>query len=133
MPRAFLQRLRALLRPQDILILTTLSGTGFDIQVLWERAKAVFPPHHLNFLNPWSIERLARECGFKDVSVTTPGKLDVDIVRNHGADSGIGRFLRTIAATTPDVPDAGLQSWIQQARLSSHMMMVARTGESSRG
>lgn len=128
-PRLFLERCRALMRGEDTLVLTTLSGTGFDIQLLWERAKAVFPPHHLNFLNPWSIERLARDCGFDDVVVTTPGRLDVDIVKNDGSASGASRFLRTAARRAGEGAEAALQGWIQQHRLSSHMMMVARVGE----
>jgi SAM-dependent methyltransferase len=131
-PTTFLLRCRQLMRPGDVLVLTTLSGTGFDIQVLWDQAKAVFPPHHLNFLNPWSLESLARRCGLDDVAVTTPGKLDVDIVKNHGAADGIARFLRTMTGIAGDATGASLQQWLQEQRLSSHMMMVARSGEAGR-
>jgi SAM-dependent methyltransferase len=125
-PRRFLEQCRSLLRPGDLLVLTTLSGTGFDIRVLWERAKAVFPPHHLNFFNPWSLERLARACGFSDVTVTTPGRLDVDIVRNTLDGGDEVRFLRTLFRHGDDPARADLQQWLQKHRFSSHMMMVAR-------
>ena len=131
-PRRFLEHCRRVMRPGDVLVLTTLSGAGFDIQVLWQDARAVFPPHHLNFLNPWSLERLARGCGFADVTVTTPGRLDVDIVRTQLGPLGVGRFLHTLG-TLPGAADADLQSWLQARKLSSHMMMIARPGSAPRG
>jgi SAM-dependent methyltransferase len=124
-PRRFLERCRALLRTGDLLVLTTLSGTGLDIQVLWENAKAVFPPHHLNFFNPWSLERLAAACGFGEVTITTPGRLDVDIVRNSLSAGGEGRFFRTVFKHGSEEARAELQAWLQKHRFSSHMMMVA--------
>lgn len=56
---------------------TTLSGMGVDIRTLWEEAKPVSPPMHLNFLN-LQLEKV----GFEVVEVTTPGKLDIDIMNN---------------------------------------------------
>ncbi len=54
-PGWFLQKLNTLMSSGDLFIFTTLSGTGVDIQALWEQSKSVSPPHHLNFFNPRSI------------------------------------------------------------------------------
>ena len=49
-PELFLLSLNNLMKSNDLFIFTTLSGTGLDIQVLWENSPSVSPPHHLNFL-----------------------------------------------------------------------------------
>jgi len=82
-PEAFIKRLKMLMDSGDFFIFTTLSGTGVDIQVLWEESKSLTPPHHLNFLNPRSVEILFARLGLEVLEVTTPGKLDVDILVNN--------------------------------------------------
>ena len=49
-PSASLKNLLKLMQPGDLFLFTTLSGTGVDIQVVWENSKSISPPHHLNFL-----------------------------------------------------------------------------------
>ena len=71
------------LQSGDLFIFTTLSGTGVDIQALWQDSKSVMPPHHLNFLNPISVDVLLARLGFESLSITTPGKLDIDILANN--------------------------------------------------
>ena len=50
--------------------------------MLKQNSKSIFPPHHLNFFNPVSVERLLKVVGYKNINVETPGLLDVDIVSN---------------------------------------------------
>ena len=57
-PSIFLGQLMKLMQSGDLFIFTTLSGTGVDIQALWQDSKSVMPPHHLNFLNPISVDVL---------------------------------------------------------------------------
>lgn len=126
-PGEFLVKVWNLLRPGGHLLLTTLNGEGFDVQVLWEKSKSVAPPHHLNFFNPGSLTKLLQNRGFTVDRVDTPGKLDWDIVegmhRNEGIDPG--RFWRTIAERAePNVKDS-LQAWISESGFSSHMRVVA--------
>ena len=73
----------------DMLIFTTLSGMGLDIQLLKENSKSVSPPHHLNFLNPKSVSNMLTEVGFSVLEITTPGKLDIDIVRNFTRENNL--------------------------------------------
>ena len=125
-PADFLRSLRKLMAPGDVLMLTTLSGMGLDIQVLWSEAKAVFPPHHLNFLNPTTLGALAGACGFAGAQVTTPGKLDVDILANNAGLIRDHRFFSTALRHAGPDARAGLQQWLQASGFSSHMMLVAR-------
>jgi 2-polyprenyl-3-methyl-5-hydroxy-6-metoxy-1,4-benzoquinol methylase len=124
-PDEFLRSCASLMRKDGLLIFTTLSGTGLDIQVLWERSKSVSPPHHLNFLNPKSIELLLDRCGFETVEVTTPGKLDVNILENN-MEHIKDRFMRTFLQTASQEAKEDLQGFLQRHNLSSHMMVFAR-------
>ena len=60
--------------------MTTLNGRGFDILLLWNKSKSIAPPLHLNFFNPGSIRILLEKIGFQILEISTPGKLDWDIV-----------------------------------------------------
>ena len=124
-PAAFIERLKVLMESGDFFIFTTLSGTGVDIQVLWEESKSVTPPHHLNFLNPRSVEILFARLGLDVLEVTTPGKLDVDILVN--SQSLIkDRFWQTFIAKASEAEKEQWQAMISESGWSSHMMVVCR-------
>lgn len=127
-PRMFLQKVSELLRPGGCLILTTLNGLGFDIQVLWENSKSIFPPHHLNFFNPISLSRLLTDTGFNIIECKTPGKLDWDIVEGIylQENKDIGRLWKTVAKYVSIKEKESLQDWISKSNMSSHMRVVAR-------
>lgn len=127
-PRALLEQAFRLLRSGGCFLATTLNGEGFDIQVLWEHSKSVFPPHHLNFLNPRSLAELCRSAGFEVEEVSTPGQLDWDIVEGTILRDGIdaGRFWPLLARSATDSCKQEFQSWLSRHGLSSHMRLVAR-------
>ncbi|MDG1143281.1 MAG: class I SAM-dependent methyltransferase, partial [Burkholderiales bacterium] len=124
-PARFLDNLRLLMSPNDLFIFTTLSSTGVDIQALWEDSKSIMPPHHLNFFNPHSIEILLKYCGFEMVDVSTPGKLDMDILTNN-SDKIKDRFWRTVIARSTGEERQRWQDFISSSGWSSHMMIVCR-------
>lgn len=124
-PVLFLEVLRGLMGPDDMFIFTTLSGTGLDIQVLWEHSKAVSPPHHLNFINPGSARTLLDRCGLEVIEVTTPGRLDVNILENN-LDKVTDRFWRCFLRRSDEAGKERMQRHIADNLLSSHMMVVAR-------
>lgn len=127
-PQTFLRKIRELLRPGGRLLLTTLNGEGFDIQMLWENSKSVSPPHHLNFFNPRSMKILLEKCGFAVEEISTPGRLDWDIVegmiKNDGVD--VGRFWDLLAKEGTESCKAELQEWISRNNFSSHIRIVAK-------
>ncbi len=110
--------------------MTTLTVTGFDIQVLWEHSKSVNPPQHINLLSVNGIEHLVARSGFQVIDVSTPGQLDLDIVRNitnENPDIELPRFVRHLVhESTPETQQA-FQKLLQEQNLSSHIRVVARS------
>ena len=124
-PEKFLQALTGLMLSGDLFVFTTLSGTGVDIQALWEDSKSVAPPHHLNFFNPRSVRLLLTRMGLEVVEVTTPGKLDIDILANNRKDIK-ARFWKTFVETASEEERRQWQTMVSESGWSSHMMVVAR-------
>ena len=106
---------------------TTLTVSGFDIQVLWEKSKSVYPPHHINLLSIDGFRRLVERSGLSLVHLCTPGALDVDIVRNiciENSDVNIPRFAASII-NAPEKVRTKFQSFLKANNLSSHIRIIA--------
>jgi SAM-dependent methyltransferase len=127
-PLSFLQVLKRLVRPGGYVFVSTLCIDGFDLQVLWDNSKQISPPHHINFLSVEGFEKLFQRAGLTDITVTTPGQLDVDIVRNayrHAPELLKGqRFLSNLLEN--DSSAIALQDFLVQQRLSSHAWVMGR-------
>ena len=82
-PKFFLKKVYSLLNKNGIFYFTTLNGMGFDIQLLGKNSNSIYPPYHINFFNPKSIELLLTKIGFNVILIDTPGKLDLSIVENN--------------------------------------------------
>ena len=127
-PLSFCCSLKKLLRDGGKILLTGLTVDGFDIQVLWDQSKAVSPPHHINFLSIAGYKRLLDRAGFSNVRIFTPGKLDVDIVKNAWVENpelfAGHRFFRHLMTRDEDVLQA-FQQFLSEHRLSSHCWIWA--------
>jgi SAM-dependent methyltransferase len=125
----FAAALARLVRPGGYLLVTSLCVDGFDIQTLWDQSNSVSPPHHLNFMSVSGFEKLFQRAGLEEVEVLTPGRLDVDIVRNAAAaDPSVlagSRFLRKLIASDAKTSGA-FQEFLAANRLSSHAWVLAR-------
>jgi 2-polyprenyl-3-methyl-5-hydroxy-6-metoxy-1,4-benzoquinol methylase len=127
-PLSFVEKVYNLLNHGGYLFLTTLNGHGFDIQILWERAKSVYPPQHLNFFNPSSMKTLLECNGFEIIEIVTPGQLDWDILEGAFQYDGLdpGRFFKTVSRYGTADAKRDLQEWIRLNNFSSHMRVIAR-------
>ncbi len=126
-PAALLAAAAAALAPGGRLVLTTRSGSGFDIQVLWEHAN-VFPMDHLNLLSVEGVTGLLDRTGFEILEMSTPGLLDLQTIqRVHREGSGIKlpRFLEYLLARDDADTLSHLQTFLQESLLSSHLRVVA--------
>lgn len=129
-PAAFLTACRRLVRPGGRILLTCPNIQGFDTILLGSASSAV-DHEHLNYFNPDSMALLMRRAGFEDIEVTTPGRLDVDLVRRALADGTVapaqlGSFLAHLLDRDDAGTDALLQDFLRRARLSSNLQAVAR-------
>ena len=127
-PYKFLTSIRKGLCVGGRLLLTTLTATGFDIQVLWEDSKSITPPHHLNIMSVDGIRRLMERSGYRVIKIETPGELDLDIVVNTYRESeGIqrSRFVNLLMSQDNDQINDAFQRFLQQNLLSSHIRVVA--------
>jgi len=124
-PKDFLDILYKIMNNNDIFIFTTLSGMGVDIQTLGQNSKAVSPPMHLNFLNPKSIKILLDKVGFKTLEVTTPGKIDIDIMKNN-LENIQDKFWKNFIEYSNENEQQNMQELLSNNKLSSHMMIVCQ-------
>ena len=127
-PCAFLRSCASALSDRGVLLFTTLTIDGFDLQVLWQDSNSIYPPQHINLMSLAGMKTLAQRSGLEILSITTPGKLDVDIVANALGDNPnlpVPRFVRNLLASGAENRDA-FQTFLQRANLSSHVRVVAR-------
>ena len=127
-PVIFLKKVHSLLRPGGHIFFTVLNGKGFDVLLLWEKSKMIIPPLHLNLFNPKSIRCLLERIGFEIIEISTPGKLDWDIVEGMIKSEGVvpDRFWMTLAQESDSRCKVELQDWISRNNLSSHMRVLAK-------
>ena len=120
----------ALLKAGGLLFLTTVTWSGFDLQMLGGRSKHVLPPTHLNLLSLEGIRRLLARHGFQIFELSTPGQLDVEIVRHAVADDPeivLPSFVDELIRHRDGDVHRDFQRFLQKALLSSHVRLMAGT------
>ena len=129
-PRRFLELAGRLVRPGGLLVLSCPNGEGFDIATLGPVSQAV-DAEHVNLFNPRSLSRLVEAAGFTVLEVTTPGRLDAEIVRDAVLagqfDLSAQPFLRQVLVDDWDRLGWPFQQFLAANQLSSHMWLVARS------
>lgn len=124
-PNKFVKKIYEIMKKGDILILSTLSGTGLDISTLGQNSKSINPPHHINFLNPYSMKILFNKHKFKVLDLFTPGKLDIDIMQNN-VDKIEDLFWKNFILKSTKEEKNKMQKFLQNNNLSSHMWIVCQ-------
>jgi len=115
--------------PGGILVITTRSSSGFDVQVLWEQCATIFPAEHINLVSVEGMRTLLTRAGFEILEASTPGQLDVQMIERtlcERQDIEVPRFLRYFLKHRDRFAKHRLQQFLQENLLSSHLRVVAR-------
>lgn len=127
-PSELIQQAASGLKKGGLFVLTTATSSGFEYKTLGEHSPNLNPLDRMNLLSFEQILILLRNAGLHVIEASTPGRLDVEIVKKV--------FLKN-----PKVFDDGfwsyffkqgseeacrqLQEFLQQFQLSSHVRIAA--------
>ena len=127
-PVLFVKALAGLARNNGYIFISTLSVEGFDIQTLWESSNSISPPHHINFISIAGFRALFERAGLMVVDISTPGVLDVDIVKNYCKKNSdpyaCGRFVYQLLQN--DQYAKNFQEFLIKNLMSSHAWILAK-------
>ncbi|MFH1462593.1 MAG: class I SAM-dependent methyltransferase [bacterium] len=128
-PKDFLLGCASALKKRGIIVLTCPNIQGFDLLMLRELSKTI-DAEHLNYFNPDSLCYLLERRGFKIIEVSTPGKLDAELVRKASLKGEFNikkhPFIEKVLINDWQRLAAGFQKFLSDNLLSSHMLIVAR-------
>lgn len=128
-PIRFVEACNELLSPGGLLVLSCPNGLGFEVGEL-RASSGTVDAEHLNYFNPDSLSILVSRAGLDPIEVTTPGRLDAELVRKQGLDGrwdpSKSAFLQTVLIDKWDELGESFQDFLVNAKLSSHMWLVAR-------
>ncbi len=122
---------RQALKPRGLLLASTMLISGFDLQVLWERSEAIYPPDRMNLLSTEGLTALFDRHGFEVLEFSTPGMFDVEIVQramHSDPDGDWPRFIQYLVENRDENALNALQEYLQRYRLSSFARIVLRRG-----
>lgn len=128
-PFDFVRWAHGMLKPGGHVLISCPNIRGLDTILLGRDAAAV-DHEHLNYFHPASMKLMLERAGFHSIEISTPGKLDVDLIqraRLNGtvSDDALGPILPLILDSDDPMAGVELQSAIRRAKLSSHLMAVA--------
>ena len=127
-PFEFISILKKMVRPGGYLFISTLCIDGFDLKVLWNESTQISPPHHINFHSIKGFELLFKRAGLEDIQITTPGRLDVEIVKNYlknnSRELDNNKFVHEILKDSEK--SESFQEFLSNNKLSSHVWVMAK-------
>ncbi len=126
-PQSFLEKIFGLMCNNSVLMLTFPAWGGFDTSILREHSSSI-DHEHLNYFNEKSISLLLHSVGFEVLEISTPGELDVELVRKATLKNELTlpKFIKNICIDSYDELGAKFQNFLKENKLSSHMMVVAK-------
>ena len=128
-PYQFLVECYKKLKKNGYIAIATPNGEGFDFKIMKEKTVNITPPEHLNYFNTYSIRFLLEKVGFKVIDLSTPGKLDVQIVlKSLKSDNRILRgneYIKFLLSQNEEVLE-NFQYFLSSNKLSSHMLCIAK-------
>ncbi len=128
-PDSLIRKVTGLLKKGGLGFLTAILASGFDLQMLWEKAENVFPPDRLNVFSVEGLKSLFARHNLECLEFSTPGILDVEIVANamkRYPDFSIPKFFEYILKSRDEECQTSLQEFLQNNLLSSYGRILVR-------
>lgn len=124
-PIKFVKKIKNLCKKQTCVLFTTLTIDGFDLSLLYKKSDSIFPPHHINIFSLYGLKKLFSLCGFKIISVLTPGKLDTEIVKNNMHRLMLPSYIKTFLTKLLN-DENKFQKFLEKNLLSSHVWILVQ-------
>ncbi len=128
-PKSFLDKIHKNMSSRSLLFITCPNLHGFDNMVLG-KASSTFDHEHLNYFTPQSIQILLNKSKFKILHLSTPGKLDVDLVAKYAKNNknflSKRSFFNQILFSKDKKLKEKFQSFLFDNCLSGHMLVIAK-------
>lgn len=127
-PATLLRAVADRLTSGGLLFVTALVVSGFDMAVLGLRNLYLYPPDRTNCFSLEGLSTLLTRTGFGLLEVSTPGVLDMEIVRAHlqrDPSLPLSPFERQVIEAGEETHEV-FQAFLQQRGLSSFARIVAR-------
>jgi hypothetical protein len=126
-PRSVLESIKQSMEKGGLLFLSTTSASGLDFQYLLNKSKNLIPPIHLNIFSVEGIIKLLEDFDFEVLELSTPGSLDLKNLENEIDNVRLPKFLNDIIQNRDSQIKQSFQEYLQRARLSSHMRILAKS------
>lgn len=126
-PVGLLKETSKCLRKGGLLFVTALVASGFDMTLLGLKNAYLYPPDRANCFTLEGLKQIITNAGFHLKEVSTPGMLDVEIVKSHLAHHvavPLSSFEKQLLASG-DETQAAFQAFLQQSNMSSFARIVA--------
>ena len=126
-PLSVIKKCYKILNPNGAILIGNLNMDGFESVILGKDNPGIFTvPARLNFFNIKSIETILKKSNFKNITTSTTGKLDVDIVSNFWKVSNLNKniFLEKIMMSNNKTKQ-NFQDFLIENNFSSHMTTIA--------
>jgi len=128
-PSSFILSVRDILKKEGLMVLTCPNYLGFDILCMGKDSDSL-DAEHINMFNPDSLKILVENSGFSVLEISTPGKLDVDIVLKNYKQNKLSfeknSFMHHLFNNSDQKILDKFQTFLSDNLLSSHMLIAAK-------
>ena len=122
-------KVHGMLKVGGLCFMTAILSTGFDLQVLWDKAPHLHAPDRLNVFSLEGLRTLFKRCRFECLEFSTPGIFDAaSVAAALRRDPGLAlpRFVRYLLMNRDDDVKSAFQEFLQSSLLSSYSRIVLR-------
>lgn len=115
-------------KKNGLFMITSATSSGFEYQVLGEHSPNLIAPDRLNLLSLEALTSQIEKAGFEIIEVSTPGRLDVEIVKRtykNNPDIPLDPLWKYLFLYRDENALHSLQEYLQQFQLSSHVRIAA--------